>query len=163
MLKPNKLEPKVVKLLEEKLVDETTAFYHYRALSNWCNDKGYMKAAEYFAAESADELVHAKKIEQYLLDWNVLPTLPEILEPKTEFSSLVEGIEDSYRLEQNLYSSYEELGEEMFKLDLCTFALVQELLAIQLKSIAEYSTMLNILEGVEPTKFNLLLLEKKLF
>lgn len=163
MIKPNKLEPAVVDILTERLVDETAAFYHYRALSNWCENVGYLKAAEYFAAESADELVHAKKIEKYLVDWNVTPKLPEILEPKTEFKSLVEGIESSYDLEYQLYSDYEENSKKMLSLDICTFALIQELLAIQLKSVAEYSTMINILEGVEPTKFNLLLLEEKLF
>jgi ferritin len=163
MIKPHKLEQKVVDILLERLVDETAAFYHYRALSNWCENVGYIKAAEYFATESADELVHAKKIEKYLVDWNVTPKLPEILEPKTEFSSLVDGIESSYKIEYQLYSDYEDNAKTMMSLDLCTFALIQELLSIQLKSVAEYSTMINILEGVEPTKFNLLLLEKKLF
>ena len=62
---PNKLEQKSVNTLLPLLTSEYDAFYHYRALSNWCKGVGYEKAAEFFAKESEDELSHAKKIEQY--------------------------------------------------------------------------------------------------
>jgi len=160
---PKILESKVTKLLFPRLQDEYDAFYHYRAVSNYCKGVGFEKAAEYFANESADELSHAKKIETYLVDWNVTPELPEIPNPKVSFKSLLDCIEQSYKIEYALYEAYEETAKTMFQVDLCTFALMQELLAIQLKSVVEYSDMLNLLEGVEPTKFNLLLLEDKLF
>lgn len=160
---PNKLEQKVVNMLLPLLTSEYDAFYHYRALSNWCANVGYFKAAEFFAKESEDELTHAKKIEKYLVDWNVTPALPEIVEPKVEFKSLLEGIEDSYKLEYNLYEDYEKAGEKMFTADLCTFGLIQEFLKIQLAAVAEYSDKLNMLEGVSGSKFEMLMLEKKLF
>jgi len=160
---PNKLEQKVVNMLLPLLTSEYDAFYHYRALSNWCKGVGYEKAAEFFAKESDDELTHAKKIEQYLVDWNVIPMLPEIVDPKVEFKSLVEGIEDSYKLEYKLYEDYEKAGTKMFDLDLCTFGLIQEFLKIQLSAVTEYSDKLNMLEGVSGSKFELLMLEKKLF
>jgi ferritin len=160
---PNKLEQKSVNALLPLLTSEYDAFYHYRALSNWCKGVGYEKAAEFFAKESEDELSHAKKIEQYLVDWNVVVMLPEIVEPKVEFKSLVEGLEYSYKLEYKLYEDYEKAGEKMFSSDLCTFGLIQELLKVQLSAVAEYSDKLNMLEGVSGSKFELLMLEEKLF
>jgi ferritin len=160
---PNKLEQKSVNTLLPLLTSEYDAFYHYRALSNWCKGVGYEKAAEFFAKESEDELSHAKKIEQYLVDWNVVVMLPEIVEPKVEFKSLVEGLEYSYKLEYKLYEDYEKAGEKMFSSDLCTFGLIQELLKVQLSAVAEYSDKLNMLEGVSGSKFELLMLEEKLF
>jgi ferritin len=160
---PNKLEQKSVNTLLPLLTSEYDAFYHYRALSNWCKGVGYEKAAEFFAKESEDELSHAKKIEQYLVDWNVVVMLPEIVEPKVEFKSLVEGLEYSYKLEYKLYEDYEKAGEKMFSSDLCTFGLIQELLKVQLSAVAEYSDKLNMLEGVSGSKFELLTLEEKLF
>jgi ferritin len=160
---PNKLEQKSVNTLLPLLTSEYDAFYHYRALSNWCKGVGYEKAAEFFAKESEDELSHAKKIEQYLVDWNVVVMLPEIVEPKAEFKSLVEGLEYSYKLEYKLYEDYEKAGEKMFSSDLCTFGLIQELLKVQLSAVAEYSDKLNMLEGVSGSKFELLMLEEKLF
>jgi ferritin len=160
---PNKLEQKVVDALLPLLTSEYDAFYHYRALANWCKNVGYEKAAEFFAKESDDELTHAKKIEQYLVDWNVTPDLPKIFEPKLEYETLLDGIQSSYKMEYDLYEQYEKVGEKMFTADLCTFGLIQEFLKIQLSAVAEYSDKLNMLDGVEPSKINLLLLEKKLF
>lgn len=160
---PNILESKVTKLILPRLQDEYDAFYHYRAVSNYCKGIGFEKAAEYFANESSDELTHAKKLENYLVDWNVTPELPEIPNPKISFKSLVDCIEQSYKIEYALYEAYEETAKKMFEVDMCTFALMQEMLSIQLKSVTEYSDMLNLLEGVEPTKTNLLLLEDKIF
>lgn len=162
-MKPKKLESQVVEMLQERHQDELDAFYFYRAASNWCKNVGYFKAAAFFAEESEDELTHAKKIENYLVDWNISPMLPTIPKAKTEFKSLVDVIQSAYTIEYDLYEAYEETSKEMFKVDICTFALTQELLGIQNKSVAEYSDKLNILEGVEATKINLLLIEKKLF
>jgi hypothetical protein len=52
----------------------------------------------------------------------------------------------------------------VFKKDLCVFDFLQEFRKIQKDSVAEYSDKLNMLEGVDAKdKFNMLLLEKKLF
>lgn len=160
---PNKLEENIVKMLMERHANEMDAFYHYRAASNYCKNVGYFKAAEFFAAESEDELKHAKVIEDYLVDWNITPPLSEVPKPPLTYTSLLDVIETAYKMEYELYEAYEKTGTEMFKADLCTFKLVQDFLSIQLKAVAEYSDKLNMLEGVEPTKINLLLLEKKLF
>lgn len=164
MIKPNKLEDEVVNMLLPRLQDEYTAFYFYRAAGNWCKNVGYEKAAEFFAAESTDELEHAKKIETYLVDWNVTPDLPALQRPPLEFANLVSVIEQAYKIEYDLYEQYEDTSLKVFSVDPCTFDFLQQFRAIQTKSVAEYSDKLNMLEGVEPTgKFEMLLLEKKLF
>lgn len=161
---PNKLDKDVVDLLLPRLKDEYNAFYFYRAASNWCQGVGYFKAAEFFAKESEDELGHAKKIEQYLVDWNVDPELPTVERPQIMFSGLMEVIENAYEIEYALYEDYEGTSKEMFKKDLCVFDFLQEFRMLQKQSVAEYSDKLNMLEGVDgKSKFNLLLLEEKLF
>ena len=161
---PNKLDKDVVDLLLPRLKDEYNAFYFYRAASNWCQGVGYFKAAEFFAKESEDELGHAKKIEQYLVDWNVDPELPTVERPQIMFSGLMEVIENAYTIEYALYEDYEGTSKEMFKKDLCVFDFLQEFRMLQKQSVAEYGDKLNMLEGVDgKDKFKLLLLEKKLF
>ena len=163
-MKPHSLDKGVVDLLAPRHLDEMDAFYFYRAASNWCQGVGYFKAAEFFAAESADELVHAGNIEKYLVDWNIIVPLPSIPKPQIEFSSLVEVIEEAYKIEYDLYEKYEETSMKIFDAkDVCTFDFLQQFRAIQTKSVAEYSDKLNLLEGVKGDKFELLLLEKKLF
>lgn len=165
MKKPVKLSKEIVNLLLPRLEDEFTAFYFYRSASNWCKGVGYFKAAEFFAKESEDELGHAKKIEDYIVDWNVNPKLPNIDAPETEFDSLLEIIEKAYDLEYNLYEGYEKTSMEIFKTgDLCVFDFLSKFRKIQKDSVAEYSDKLNMLEGCDTnSKFELLLLEKKLF
>jgi len=161
---PNKLDKDVVDLLLPRLKDEYNAFYFYRAAGNWCQGVGYFKAAEFFLKESEDELGHAKKIEQYLVDWNVDPELPTVERPQITFSGLLEVIERAYEIEYALYEDYEGTSMEVFKKDLCVFDFLQEFRMLQKKSVAEYSDKLNMLEDVDgKDKFKLLLLEEKLF
>jgi ferritin len=162
-MKPNKLQDDVVSLLIPRLEDEYKAFYMYRAASNWCKNVGYFVAAEFFANESKDELKHAKKIEAYLVDWNVTPDLPVIEKPQLEFTTLVELIDAAYNVEYDLYEAYEDTSKQMFNKDLCVFDFLQEFRMIQKEAVAEYSDKLNMLEGVDANKMNLLLIEHKLF
>ncbi len=165
MKKPIKLPQEIVKMLLPRLKDEFDASYLYRSISNWCQGVGYFVAAEFFAKESEDELLHAKGIENYLTDWNVIPSLPRIETPVLEFDDLIAALDKAYVIEYKLYEEYEDTSMKVFKTgDLCTFDFLQEYRTIQRKSVAEYSDKLNMLEGVNPKdKMNLLLLEKKLF
>lgn len=158
-----KLDKKVVDLLLPRMKDEYNAFYFYRAASNWCQGEGFFKAAKFFAAESADELAHAGKIEGYLTDWNVIPELPSVSRPQLEFSDLNEILEEAYKIEYDLYEAYEDTSKKVFDVDLCTFDFLQPLRLIQTSSVAEYSDKLNVISGVEKTKFNLLMIEGNLF
>jgi len=163
-MKPHSLDKGVVDLLAPRHLDEMDAFYFYRAASNWCQGVGYFKAAEFFAAESQDELEHAGKIEKYLVDWNITVSLPSVAKPQVEFSGLLEILEEAYKIEYDLYEAYEETSKKLFNMDLCTFDFLQQFRLIQTKSVAEYSDKLNLLEDVDgKDKFKLLLLEEKLF
>lgn len=163
-MKPHSLDKGVVDLLSPRHLDEMDAFYFYRAASNWCQGVGYFKAAEFFAAESQDELEHAAKIEKYLVDWNITVPLPTVPKPRIEFSTLLEVLEEAYKIEYDLYEAYEETSKKLFNMDLCTFDFLQQFRLIQTKSVAEYSDKLNLLEDVDgKDKFKLLLLEEKLF
>lgn len=165
MKKPEKLSKEIVLLLLPRLKDEFNAYYFYRAASNWCQNVGFFKAAKYFLEESNSELEHAKGIENFLLDWNVIPTLPSIMQPENAFSGLGDIIEKAYDIEYKLYEDYENTSVEIFKTgDICVFDFLQKYRTIQKDSVAEYSNMLNILEGVDVgDKFKMLVLEENLF
>lgn len=122
MKTPEKLSIQVVNLLLPRLQDELNAFYFYRSAANWCKNVGYFKAGEFFSEESETELKHAKAIENYLVDWNVTPDLPNVLKPTLEFRNLVDVITQAYDMEYKLYEAYEETSMRIFKIgDLCVF------------------------------------------
>lgn len=163
-MKPETLDNKVVSMLIERLQDEYDAFYLYRSISNWCKGVGFFKAAEFFAAESSDELAHAKKIEDYLVDWNVIVDLPVVQRPAINFESILDVIEQSYRKEYALFVAYEETSRKIMEMSLAAFDFLQHFRMNQRKAVAEYSDKLNILEGAKPQdKFQALMLEEKLF
>ena len=164
-MKPNSINQATIDALLVRLKDEFTAYYFYRSASNWCKNVGFVKASEYFAAESEDELVHAKKIENFLVDWNVDVKLPYIETPQSSFLNLVDVIEKAYQLEYNLYLGYDFTSEEvMERKEHTTYGFLQFFRDIQLNSVAEYSDMLNLLDGVDiRDKAKLLLLDEHLF
>ena len=164
MKKPIKISQKVVDILIPRLSDEFKASYHYRNASNWCKDVGFFKAAKFFEAESQSELEHAKGIENYLLDWNIVPVLPMIDAPAT-LESLADIIEKSYNLELALYMDYEKDSKSLMDMgELQAFDFLAKYRQIQQESVAEYSDMMNTLEGCKTDdKFQLLMLEENLF
>jgi hypothetical protein len=68
-------------------------------------------------------------------------------------------------MEYALYEAYEETSVKIFKTeDLCVFDFLQTYRTKQTKAVAEYSDMINILEGVSlGSKFEMLMLESNLF
>lgn len=123
-----------------------------------------MRAADYFKAESDEELGHARGIQDYLTDWNITVDLPVIKAPKVDFASLLDAIETAYKTEYELYELYEDTSMKIFKMgEICTFDFLQQYRKNQTDAVFAYSDMLNKLEGTELTKFELLVLEEKLF
>jgi ferritin len=148
---PVVLSGESVKLLTERIGDEYTAHYFYNSASNWCIGAGYKKAGAFFAKESANELEHALKLQKYLVDWNVLPVVPNV-KTHADFSNLPEIIERAYNLEFDLYQMYIKNSQILFTSDLATFDFLQELRQGQTESVAEYSDLLNALQLIDIDK-----------
>ena len=151
---PVKLPQDIANLLNERINDEYAAHYYYRQVANYCENVGYLKAAEYFKGEANDELTHAEGLQKYLTDWNVQPALSPV-EPPQKVSGLVDSIEKAYKMEYDLYEAYEGISMDIFKKnDLCTFDFLQQYRTIQRLAVAEYSTFLNQLETIDQTDKN---------
>lgn len=161
---PKILPAEIVAILQPRILDEYTAFYFYKHAANWCAGAGFKIAAEYFEKESSSELEHVAKLQAFLVDWNVLPKLPSIPPPPV-IKSLVDIIDKAYMLEYDLYEKYEDDSVKVMKAgDVCAFDLLQFFRNTQTTSVAEYSDMKNMLEGVDANdKFKLLMLEENLF
>jgi len=160
---PVKLPSEIVDLLNEKINDEYQAHYFYRQAANYCENVGYLKAAEYFKGESEDELAHSQMLQKYIVDWNVQPKLQNIKSPES-VDGLVDIIEKAYKMEYALYEEYEEISGKIFPKDICTFDFLQQFRTIQRLAVAEYSTFLNQLETIDKKDKNWVYeFEKKAF
>lgn len=163
MVNPITLSDVVVNTLNARIGDEYTAHYFYNAAHNWCADKNYKNAAAFFAGETASELEHAQKLQNYLVDWNCVPTLPKV-EPNFKFTSLPDIIEKAYQLELDLFNKYLKDSQSIFGIDLATFDFLQEFRNIQTTSVVEYSDLINALELINVNnKLDVLFFETEYF
>lgn len=160
---PKTLADSTVKILTDRLGDEYTAHYFYRNATNWCAGIGYLKAAAFFAQEAENELEHAKGLQKYLVDWNVMPLLPSI-KPNVTFSDLIDIINKAYALEYALFESYNRDSKQLFDTDLTTFDFLTSYRTGQTESVIEYSDLLNAAELVNiDNKFEILYFEQTYF
>ena len=158
-----KLSSKTIKILTDRIKDEYTAHYFYRAATNWCRDKNYKKAAEFFSNEADDELTHAKKIQEYMTDFNIIPQIPQApIDHK--FDGLIEIIHGAYKMELGLMKAYNKDSQDLFSEDITTFDFLTEFREIQKGAVVEYNDLINGSELVDTKdKFQVLYFEQTYF
>lgn len=141
---PKTLPADIVAAFEKRIADEYIAHYTYRNAANWCRNMNYKKATAYFEAEAADELNHAKGLQDYLTQWNILPQIPSVSVPN-EFDSLVGIIDEAYDIEYKLLQNYSAMQHALCDAHPATHNFIQKYVDIQNDSVAEYSDLLNAL------------------
>ena len=146
---PKTLIGSSVIILNDRLVDEYTAHFFYRTAANWCKGVGYNKAAEFFTKEAVSELEHAETLQKYLVDWNIIPTMPSV-KPAITFSGLIDIVNKAYALEYGLFEKYNNDSMRVFTNDLPTFDFLKHYRDIQTESVAEYSDLLNAAMLINP-------------
>jgi ferritin len=157
------LSDKVVKILTDRIKDEYTAHYYYRAAANWCQDMNYAKAAEFFKAEAVDELTHAQALEEYMVDFNVQPEIPQA-PTKHSFKNLIDIVNGAYEMELGLMKAYNENSTDLFSEDITTFDVLGKFRKIQRKAVIEYNDLINASNLVDKTdKFQILYFEQTYF
>jgi ferritin len=158
-----KLSSKTIKILTDRIKDEYTAHYFYRAATNWCRDKNYKKAAEFFQKEAKDELKHAQKIQEYMTDFNIIPQIPQApIDHK--FDNLIEIVHGAYKMELGLMKAYNKDSQDLFSEDITTFDFLTEFREIQKGAVVEYNDLINGSQLVDTKdKFQVLYFEQTYF
>lgn len=160
---PRKLPDKIIAFINDRIADEYAAHYLYNSAYNWCADKAYKKAAKFFSGESSAELEHARGLQDYLTQWNIIP---EVRQVKTnyEFSDFIDIIEQAYQIEYDLFQKYNVGSKQILVIDPATFDFLGKYRSIQNESVAEFSDLLNALELINPqNKFEILYFEQTYF
>ena len=163
IVKPNCLPDQIQETLNSRIGDEYIAYYFYRNAANWCKEKNYNKAGAFFEKEAEAELEHGKGIQDYLVQWNTIPSIPGV-STKQDFSSLVDIINKAYELEYNLLIKYSENQKDFHSLHPATYNFIQKYVDIQNGEVAEYADLLNALELIDiNSKLDVLFFEKNYF
>lgn len=163
IVNPKTLSSDIVEVFEKRLADEYTAHYTYRNAANWCRNANYKKAAAYFEGEAAEELEHAKGLQDYLTQWNILPQIPSVSVPN-DFDSLVGIIDEAYDIEYKLLLNYSAMQHALCDVHPATFNFIQKYVDIQNESVGAYSDLLNALQLINiNSKLDLLFFEERYF
>ena len=158
-----KLDSKTIQILTDRIKDEYIAHYYYRAASNWCQDKNYKKAAEFFKNEADDELTHAQGIQEYMVDFNIIPQIPQA-PTSHSFDSLVDIIYGAYKIELALMKEYNKNSHEVFESDITTFDFLKKYRKFQKDAVVEYNDLINAIDLIDKTdKFQVLYFEQTYF
>lgn len=158
-----KLDTKTIKILTDRIKDEYTAHYYYRAASNWCQDMNYKKAAEFFTNEAADELTHAQTLQEYMVDFNVQPEIPQA-PTKHDFSNLIDIVHGAYKMELGLMNEYNKNSQSLFNDDITTFDVLTKFRKFQKNAVVEYNDLINASNLIDKNdKFQVLYFEQTYF
>ena len=75
-------------------------------MSNWCDCYGYYDAKEVFRKYADEEMKHARKLEDYIIDQNGTAKPLQLTVPQYEFMSLLDVIKVAYEHEKSITDSY---------------------------------------------------------
>ncbi len=87
--------------LSRQYNQELSAAHSYRALAWWCEAQNLKGFAHYFAEQASEEISHASKLAEHLVDRRVLPKTGAIAAPKHEFNSLLDVAQHAQAMEQD--------------------------------------------------------------
>lgn len=128
------LSVEMLDLLNRQIANEMYASYLYLAMSGWCQNLGYVGISKWFSKQSSEELKHASKVYEYIVDSGHSLKLYPIDAPPSEWSSILEVAEKTLAHEKKVTNDWKNIGRFAKNEDnAATFALVEWFMAEQME------------------------------
>jgi ferritin len=157
------LNEKMITLLNYRIQQEEMSSRLYLAMSLWLDVNGYTGAAKKWKEYSNEEKAHADWSYKYLTDLNIIPTIPALEEPISEFKGLPEIIMESYKHELKITKQCQEFAKEALSIsDFMTFGIAQKFVTEQIDELAKTNTLVDKLKAFGTDKIALRLLDNEL-
>ena len=102
-------EKQILSALNDHLQLELRAWYEYSGMALWLEINDLPGSASFMKAQAAEELDHAHRIIDHLLDRDVLPQLPAIDAATVDYDGLKGIFERALAAEQEVTASIEKL------------------------------------------------------
>ena len=126
------LSKEVIALLNEQINKEMFAANLYPSMSSWCYENSYDGAGKFLMQHANEENEHAQRLVTYLNETDSHVKLASVAKPDDEFKSLLDVFEKTYKHEQEITKSINELVDFMLtKKDYPTFNFLQWYVAEQ--------------------------------
>ncbi|MFX0151656.1 MAG: ferritin [Candidatus Hodarchaeota archaeon] len=93
----------------KQIGEEVYSAYLYLSASIWLKENSYNNLSSWFFAQYNEELSHAYKFINYVIDTGGKVKLPEISAPKSDWTSVKEIVKAAYEHEQYITKKIHEL------------------------------------------------------
>jgi len=97
--------------LNRQINEELYSAYLYQAMSAWAEAENYKGAAKWMAAQAKEEVEHAAKFYNFILERGGKVKLLAIKQPPSEWKSLLEIFEAAYEHEKHITKCINDLYE----------------------------------------------------
>ena len=120
------LSKEIIKKLNEQVVHEMYASNLYLNMSSWCYTHRYDGAGIFLFEHAKEESDHATKLITYLNETDSLLVLDAVEKPESNFKSLLDVFEKTYKHELKVTKLINELVDLALKMkDYSTFNFLQ--------------------------------------
>lgn len=143
------LNPKLEEALNKQLGAEYFSSYLYLSMAAHFEDTAMPGMAAWMRIQSQEEMMHAMKFYDFILDRNGRVTLAQIEAPQTHWSSPAEAFDDAYGHEQKITGLIDALVDlAVAEKDHATETFLQWFVTEQVEEEATVSTIVDQLRMV---------------
>jgi ferritin len=89
--------------------EEISSAYIYLSMSTWLKEHSFNNLGEWFFEQYNEELAHAYKFMDYIVETGGTVKLPEIPAPKNDWANVEEIVKTAYKHEQYITNKIREL------------------------------------------------------
>jgi ferritin len=105
------ISQKMTETLNKQINNEMYSAYLYMAMSAHCSTIGYNGFAKWFMVQYHEEMFHAMKFYNYLLDQGAVPQLQAIKEPPKTWTSIREMVEKTLEHEKTVTKNIHDIAD----------------------------------------------------
>jgi len=157
------LDSKIEKALNKQINNEMAAAYNYYAMSAWCEENNLTGFAAWLNRQRQEELTHAQRLYQYVIDRRGSVELEAVAKPKKNFKDIHELFEQAFKMEQGNTASINELFALARKADdYATQSHLQWFIDEQVEEEKAFDEVKGLLEFAGKDKSALLMLNQQL-
>lgn len=156
------INPKIEKELNKQINEEINSAYIYMSMAAYLDSKGWKGFANWMNVQSLEELTHANKIKNFLLERGGTVVLDSIPKPITDWSSVTNVFSEAYKHEQHITECINKLVKlSREETDYATEAMLQWFVNEQVEEESNVLEILEKLKSIKESNEGMLFLDKE--
>lgn len=138
------INKKVLLLLNDQIELEAFSSFQYLSMFAWLEENGYPGAAQFMSRQAEEEMLHMKKIFNYIIEAGGRSISPAIPKPQEEFDSFKDVFQTALAHERKVTEAIHNIVyESQVNKDFTTFNFMQWYVSEQLEEESLFSTIMN--------------------